>query len=252
VVLLSKIPSNYEIYNDLNERLYNFWVVVKNRCEELKYLCTLKGDIESRKLFEMYKLPSEDSLEDAFRFFYVNWHSYSGKNNAFIGRGDKQNKHITYLNELERLSEISIRLKYVKIENQDFKALIKRFNEPRVLLYIDPPYFKGGQDYEKGIGGVEWTDKDQQELYDILLNFKGLFILSIDNKEFYHNDKWFYQKIIRTNHSANHFIDGKRSKSIEHIIRNFDPKKVEIKKYINQSSLERYIIMQKTKGTKES
>jgi len=233
VVLLSKIPSNYEIYNDLNERLYNFWVVIKNRCEEVKYLCNLKGDIESRKLFEMYKLPSEDSLEDAFRFFYVNRHSYSGQNDGFIGRGDKRPKHKYYLNELERLSDISERLKYVRIENQDFKQLIKRFNEPRVLLYVDPPYFKGGDEYEKGIGGIEWTDKDQKDLYNILLDFKGLFVLSIDNKDFYHNDNWFYQEIIRTNHSASHFIDGKRSKSIEYIIRNFDINKIEKQKQIS-------------------
>lgn len=226
-VLLKKEPADREVYNDINDRLVNHWLCLREYCEELKYLCGLKGELFSRTLFERYKDHADDPLEDAFRFLYVNRHSYSGMNETMVGKdGNTTSHHGAYLNVIERLDEIANRIKYIRFENQDFRRLFRRYNEPNVMWYIDPPYFEGGQEYESGIGGKKWTDKDQSDLYDLLLKCKGNFALSIDNKNFYDRDDWYYQEVERFNFSGSIMKKEKKSKSIEYIIRNYDPKEI--------------------------
>jgi len=243
VVLLNKEISPFEVYNDINKRLVNFWSIIKERYYELQFLINLRGDLDSRELFEKYKDPSEDQLEDAMRFFYVNRHSFSGKNDTYMGISHKEDKirysHDTYLKEIERLSEIYNRIKNIHFECQDFRKLLKRSDVPNALWYLDPPYFKGGEQYEKGIGGKEWNQQDFEDLREILYNIKNAkFILSIDSKEFYNHPDWFYEKIERQNKAAN--TGDTQSIGIEYIIRNFDPSKIEVMKNKKQMSLEAF------------
>ena len=48
-------------------------------------MCKWKGNLNARKLFEEYKVPSDEEIEDAFRFFWINRHSFSGLNRNFHG-----------------------------------------------------------------------------------------------------------------------------------------------------------------------
>ena len=237
-VLLNKIPSKYEVYNDINDRLVNFWLILREHCESLKYLCGLKGELESRSLFERYKEQSEDSLEDAFRFFYVNKHSFSGINNTFVGRGDKKDNHQGYLNKITTLEKTAKRIKNIKFENQDFRQLLKRFDDSNVLWYVDPPYFQGGDTYEKGIGGIMWGLKEQEDLLEMLRNTKAKFVLSNDNKEFYYDEKWYYKEIKRINYSSPQINGKKKSVGVEYVITNFDPNKEAVQLEPCQKTLE--------------
>lgn len=82
-VLLNKIPSEIEIYNDINSRLVNAWKVLQQ--SYLWFQVRGQFEIESRTFFEDYKKPSLNEFEDAFRFFYVNRMSFSGNNDSFLG-----------------------------------------------------------------------------------------------------------------------------------------------------------------------
>jgi DNA adenine methylase len=241
-ILLNKVPAPYsEIANDINDRLVNFWQVLRSQYYNLQFLCNLKGSIDSRELFEKYKEPIEDSLGDAMRFFYVNRHSFSGKNDTYGGISSVggRDKHKYYLHKIEELEKIYERIKLVKFENQDFRKLLLRFNEEHTLWYLDPPYFNGGCEYEKGIGGVDWDKGDHEDLYNILMKTSAKFVLSIDNREFYDNNKWFYEKVERYNSAAS--CKKERSKDFEWIIRNFDPHSTELMTSINQESIYNYI-----------
>ncbi|MFW9878759.1 MAG: DNA adenine methylase [Candidatus Thorarchaeota archaeon] len=236
VVLINKIKSDIEVINDNNNRLINLWNIVKNKWYELKFISEFKGDLDSRSLFEKYKEESEDSLEDAFRFFYVNHHSFShmGKTYHGIDTTGERNLHLTYLNQIERIKEIYDRIKHIFVENQDFKILLKRMDKKNALLYLDPPYFDGGEEYEKIIGGKKWEYKDYEILrkkLDEIENCK--FVLSIDNKDFFDNPNWFIQEVERWNFASS----VKTSKSIEYIIRNFDNDRVDKMKLYKQKEM---------------
>jgi DNA adenine methylase len=61
--------------------------------------------------------------------------------------------------------------------------LIRRFNNPKVLVYCDPPYILGtryGKQYQ-----YEMSDSDHEELLDVLLNHKGPVIISGYESELY-------------------------------------------------------------------
>lgn len=222
-VLFAKPPSYEELYNDLNDQLVNFWCQLKSHRSELEQKIQEIGVLFSRTLFYRYKELTDDSLENAARFFYVNNLSFSGDMNTFGGIGFKHNynNHRVMWNKLSYLSEVEERLIHVMIENQDFRQLIPRLDKKGVVMYIDPPYNQGGDNYERGIGGSKWSKKDDADLLQILKSIQhAKFILSFDQTEGY--EKFHIQKVDRRNRadsgSTGHDV------KIEYIIRNFDPK----------------------------
>ena len=68
------------------------------------------------------------------------------------------------------------RLKDVRILNQDYKSVIRRYDNPNALIYLDPPYSTstGRKDYNN-------NDVPIEELINFLKTVKGKFILSYDN-----------------------------------------------------------------------
>lgn len=65
----------------------------------------------------------------------------------------------------------------VQIERMDALRLIERYNNPDVLMYIDPPYVrsarKSGRLYQ-----YEMTDADHEQLLDLLTQSKAKIVLS--------------------------------------------------------------------------
>ena len=231
VVLLNKYYDKdkkvFELYNDINDRLVNFWRVLKNYRNELKDYFDKKENIAHRTLFYEYKKPSDNEIEDAYRFFYINRFSFSGMMSDFQGFHSyrRASDMKSYLNHVKKIDEIWERIKYVHFENQDFRKLLKRLDKPKTVWYLDPPYFQGGEHYEKCIGGQGWGQQDFEDLREILFNVKNAqFVLSIDNIDYFKNDNWFYEKIERINSAG--CKEGKTaSRAYEYIVRNFDPKK---------------------------
>ncbi len=76
----------------------------------------------------------------------------------------------------EKIRQAAERLRGVQIENRPAADVIQRFNYPNVLIYADPPYMlqtRHGKQYR-----CEMTNKDHEELLDILLAHKGPVIIS--------------------------------------------------------------------------
>ena len=229
VVLFNKVKSPVEIANDINSRLINMYLQVKKARREFLDYCKNEYGLDSREVFDFCKENvAENEVEDAARFFYLNYHSFSQMNESYHGLSftGKEHWHRPYYNKLERLDEFYERIKFVQFENQDFRTLLKRCDQKETLLYLDPPYFKGGELYEYMAGNEsKWSMKDFEDLREILLNLKNAkFVLSVDNNDFFYSDDWFYQPVERTN-AASKCIGGTKSTDIEYIIRNFDPNK---------------------------
>lgn len=221
-VLLNKSRSITECFNDINGRLINFFRVLQNQWMELEFLIKYKCPFKSRELFEKYKEQSDDLLEDAVRFFYVNTMSFSGSNKTLSGinRDDSRNFQFILENKIKRFPDIAKRIKGVIIENQDFRKIIQRFDSINTLFYCDPPYNKGGERYEKMIGNEcnNWTEEDYEELWDILISIKGKFVLSFDKIPQKFKEGYYIQPIERYNYSISAPFKNTEQ---EYIIRNF-------------------------------
>ena len=106
--------------------------------------------------------------------------------------------------------------------NQDFIDTINMAQEGDII-YCDPPYFGRYVDYYNG-----WTEKDEERLYNALINTPAHFILSTwHHNEFRHNemmDKYWNQFHIET---QEHFYHGgghieNRHAIVEALVFNFE------------------------------
>ena len=186
--LLAKPPSQIEVYNDLDSGLVNFWRVVRDpeKFEQLyrKIALTPYSRQEFSDCLATWE-GTEDVIERAFRWFIVARMSFSG---AF-GTGANSWSHWVgmsrrsmagavsrYLSAIDWLPEVHKRLMRVQIEHQDFRTILKRYNSPVTLFYLDPPYVhgtRGAQRYD-----VELQDKDHEEMVDVCRQLKGKIVLS--------------------------------------------------------------------------
>ena len=143
---LKKEPTKVEIYNDLDQNVYSLYMVISNpemfkRFKERCDLVLYSDDI--RKEFKKL-LKGDISMEDrAFYFFYVNRTSHNGIGGFSMNSSVRRNmsKAVSdYLSCIDRLPELHDRLSRVIVSNTNGNNLIRKYNNPRNLIYADPPY----------------------------------------------------------------------------------------------------------------
>tara|TARA_R110001606_G_C15397441_1_gene652379 strand:- start:59 stop:757 length:699 start_codon:yes stop_codon:yes gene_type:complete len=68
------------------------------------------------------------------------------------------------------------RLKNTRILNQDYKSVIKKYDNPNAFIYLDPPYSTAS-------ANKDYNDNDIkiEDIINVLKGVKGKFILSYDN-----------------------------------------------------------------------
>ena len=170
-VLFAKeqVPGQMEVYNDLDGDLVNLFRCVKYHCEALQ--AELDCLPHSRELFLDYLAQKQvrglTDLQRAARFLYLVKHSFGSDVRTFA-----TNIKSTY-NIKNTLSEIQKRLKNVIIEQRDFEALLKTYDRPDALFYLDPPYVGTERHY-----AVQFGEADHKRLASVLKGIKGRFILS--------------------------------------------------------------------------
>jgi len=178
-LLLNKPKSELEIYNDINHRLVNLWKIIQS--EDVEHLCDRCAlSVKSRELFLEYQTIHPDPREDAFRFLYCLNHSFSKRGTDIQGLSNTA--QIAPLdNKIKDIRRIHKRIRGLNVECQDFRKLIERCDRKSAFLYVDPPYYEGGDVYEKTSGNDStWTAEFMTELIAILNPFTGKWMLSID------------------------------------------------------------------------
>lgn len=178
-VFFAKNKVKFNWINDVHSDLiltYKIMADPKTR-EELVALA-VKETASKERHSEIKKMVPKNDLERAFRFFYLNRTSFSGKvKSPYWGYRPKRSLPPNRWNE--RIVECGKKLEGVKITNLDFEQLIL---EPpqgkKVLLFLDPPYF--------GIERLDhytylFTKKDHVRLCNLLQETSYNFILTYDD-----------------------------------------------------------------------
>lgn len=146
-VLFGKQPSDVEVLNDLDGELVNFFRVAKHRPEELIHSFEL--DLVSRNEFERLAgldVTQLSDIERAHRFYYIIMAGWGGelkypRFQTSISDGGHGNRLFGALKHLrERIEPVHKRLSTVIIENLDWQACLDRYDRPKTIIYIDPPY----------------------------------------------------------------------------------------------------------------
>ena len=139
--------------NDLYVPLYNFWVQLRDRGEELservreeKQNTLDEGDpdkvtLKAKDLFNKYKeeIDTYDDFEKAVAFFIMNKCSYSGltENSTFSQTASNSNFSLVGAVKLKDFSKL---IKNWKITNVDYSELMVEKGSDDTFIFLDPPY----------------------------------------------------------------------------------------------------------------
>ena len=219
-VLLNKSPHKIEIYNDIDNNIYNLFSVIKNRKD--KFIKALNYVIHSEKFFnEIRKSEPVDDIERAVKTFCVINMSFAGNGN-FFGYGYTDNIAKTFFNKIDNINIIYDRIKNVTFLSKNYSEILELVKDNRnYCIYVDPPYYNAEHYYES-----KFTKEDHVELAWWLNSLDHKIILSyyyfpgIEN--LYPKGKWNYFEYKRYKYSYRVSTNGKRQQSLELIITNFE------------------------------
>ncbi|MBO0555307.1 DNA adenine methylase [Clostridium botulinum] len=164
-------PAKLTVVNDINDRLINYMMVLKEDPERLYKECSSLPYSES--LFEKWKWEAwpEDNLQAAVRFYYLMRVCFGGGGHKYrngIGLSKTQNKANQLVTATELIPKMAELIKEWNILNRDFEEVIKFYDTEETLFFLDPPYHKHEDMY---FGGFE--EKDHIRLKKRLDKIKG-------------------------------------------------------------------------------
>ncbi|WPX39416.1 DNA adenine methylase [Akkermansia sp. N21116] len=189
-VLLNKQPAFLEIYNDLYDRIVNFFEVLRDteKAERLARLIELTPYAQEAysRSFEI----AEDTVEDALRFAVNSMMSYGGgihkpgfKRNGLL-RTTPYPKAWREYPDIVRECATELRNRNIEINEIDALEIMSRYDSEDTLHYVDPPYVQ-----ETRGNRVRYTHEysleDHEKLLAFLKTLKGKVVLSGYNSELY-------------------------------------------------------------------
>ena len=179
-VLLVKEPSMLETYNDLNDKIVNFFRILRNRPDELIEQIKLTPWARSEFEYCLEEKEVDNPLEMARRLYFRLCMSYQS---AFLSsrgnwRRHRNGKRAAFADvRLDNLKDASRRLKVVQIENRDAFKLMLEMDSEETLFYLDPPYVFKTRSQRKAYSH-EMSDSRHIEFAALLYTLKGYVILS--------------------------------------------------------------------------
>ena len=184
-ILFAKSPSRMEVINDLDSGLINFYRVLRdpNKYLELQKLAGLTP--YSREEFAHCKKhwnEYQDDVKRAWAWFVVARQARNGlMDSGWASESNPVAKRMAknvsrWLSAIQHLPEFHERLMGVQVENRDFRSIIPKFDRPDTWFYADPPYVWSTR--SSGKYACEMSDGDHLELVTLLLNLKGMCLLS--------------------------------------------------------------------------
>ncbi len=172
VLFAEERKTDLEVYNDMDGSLVNLFRCVKHRPDALQK--ELDWMLHARELF--YDARQEGrgltDIQRAARFFLLIYASFGADCRSFGARKKDMAKAVGYLRE------VSARLNKVAVEQMDFERLLKVYDRPGALFYLDPPYFHTEKYYRVPFGA-----EDHGRLREALGRIQGRFLLSYNDCE---------------------------------------------------------------------
>ncbi len=176
-VLFHKKPSKVEVLNDLDGELVNFYRVCQAHYEEL--IRYLRFTLLSRRWFAILQKTRPESLTDvqrAARYFYLQKSAYGGlvKRQSYAIHVVQRPNFATA--RIARVIQQSHdRLQGVQIESLPYEDILKRYDRPTTLFYLDPPY------WGRTLYRYNFNSHDFERLEGRLRSLRGKFVLSLND-----------------------------------------------------------------------
>lgn len=225
-VFFTKHKVKYNWLNDIDSELVNTYQIMSIPAMRQKLVEMVRNEEASKERWkEILNFQPANALEAAYKYFYLNRTSFSGKLSS-AAWGYRPKRSLPPNRWFERIIPCGEKLENVKLTCVDFEQVVL---EPSVgkstLLFVDPPYYSPPKNkhYRNG-----FDNNDHFRLRDTLKKTPHNFFLTYDNipeiKELYDwayitEVKFFY----RVENAATQ--QGLRRLGFELIITNYEPPK---------------------------
>ena len=177
-VLLRKPQSYYEVYNDAGRQVYTFFKVVRENTDELIRQIELTPWSRDELALSYQVEDGLSDLEIARRFYVRCWQSFGhGRGGWRYQHSDNGYSIVEHWNRESNIYDLAKRFRLVQIENDLAVNVISRFDQPRTLFYVDPPYVHDTRFNPDGYE-VEMNELEHEELLKLLLGVSGRVLLS--------------------------------------------------------------------------
>jgi DNA adenine methylase len=187
-VLINRLPSPIETYNDMDGEVVNFFRVLRNQKDALIEQIGLTPF--SKEEFDLAINGYEESiteLERARRFYIRARQVRTGlaqtasngrwAHCVLTSRAGMAGAVSRWLGAVEDLPYIAQRLLRVQIEHEPAIKVIERYDSPETLFYCDPPYPHESRGDSQAYA-YEMTDDQHRELAAVLHKVQGKVAIS--------------------------------------------------------------------------
>ncbi|MEJ1378187.1 MAG: DNA adenine methylase [Candidatus Sedimenticola sp. (ex Thyasira tokunagai)] len=172
-----KQPSEVEVLNDINGELVNLYRVVKHHLEELYK--QFKWALTSRENWDWLQATPTEILTDvqrAARFLYLQKLAFGGKvDGQCFGTATTSRPRFNIFTLEQDLADAHFRLANTYIEHLSWEQVVKKYDRPHTLHYLDPPY------WETEGYGVEFGFEHYEVMSQLAREVEGALIISIND-----------------------------------------------------------------------
>lgn len=182
-VLLRKTRCYAEVYNDLDGEVVSLFRVLRSPAQARELIRLLTLTPYSRQEYDASYLTDGDPIEQARRTLLRSFAGF-GSNGVHRTTGFRSNVTRAGTTPAHDWTDLPIaleavvqRLRGVVIEQDDAMAVLKRYDTPETLHYLDPPYPLSTRGHS-GRYHHELSDDDHRELAAVVREMQGMVILS--------------------------------------------------------------------------
>jgi DNA adenine methylase len=178
-----------KVWNDKSKYLWTFMKVLRERADELIDQIMLTP--YSRFELSQCGLPKDatkcdlNELEIARRFWVLSWQSRGNRTASNLDRAGwryhKSNGGVYAPNDFYAVDDVygcAQMLQRVQIECVDALKLIKTYDSPRTLFYLDPPYSHESDRNYDGYYQHEMAEHEHRDLIELIKSIKGYAVIS--------------------------------------------------------------------------
>lgn len=235
-VLLNRLPSPVEVYNDLDGDIVNFFKVLREQPDELERQLRLTPFSRLEYVQSCTRREDVTDIERARQFYVRHNQSFANIPRATPGRWGYCITHSrrgmsgivsSWHSNLDMLDIVAQRLLQVQIECAPAIEVIQRYDTPETLFYVDPPY--PHEIREQSSLAAYWhemTDEQHRKLATVLKACKGRVAISGYECELYTElfGDW-HKHVFKSSHI---FAGNAKDKRVtqEVVWTNYDPVKV--------------------------
>lgn len=180
VFLGRQVRPRVEVLNDRNNEVATLFRVVQRHPEEL--IRTISMQVSARAEYaRLYATPPAilTDVERAARFLVLRRLTFSGQDayTAGFATSRSRNKALAVNEMTRRIVALNTRLDRVTIENLDYLDVLRQYDGPDTLFYLDPPYWGCTHLYPNG----GFVQRDFQTFATAVVAIEGRWIVSLND-----------------------------------------------------------------------